>query len=387
MRLKLYRAADIAEAMAQVRAELGPEALILSSRRVAGGVEVTAALEQDPPAAPPAAPPLPRPPDPPPQARRRPIRCAPPSPGTACRPDWRAGWQAGPLPFALATALRFDQLPLRPAAPPLLVVGPPGAGKTLTVARLATRLVMAGIAPLVVTADGKPRRRRRAARRLHPPARPATAGGQRPGGPRPRARPPRQDGAPVLIDTPGHRPVRPAAARGDRRRWPPPPAPSWRWCCRPGSMSARPTDLAGAYAACGARLLAATRLDLRAAHRRGAGRRRRRARAGGGRDRPGRRRRPRADDPRPARHPADAGPRTSRRPHRSAPDMTAATTIATADRSPPAPAASWRSPPARAASAKPGSPSRWRMPWPAPASGCCCSTATSALPMSISSSA
>ena len=37
----------------------------------------------------------------------------------------------------------------------MLFAGPPGAGKTLTVARLASRLVMRGTAPLVITADGK----------------------------------------------------------------------------------------------------------------------------------------------------------------------------------------------------------------------------------------
>ena len=52
MRLKLYRAPKMAEAMARVRAELGPDALILGSRRVADGVEITAALEPEAPAPP-----------------------------------------------------------------------------------------------------------------------------------------------------------------------------------------------------------------------------------------------------------------------------------------------------------------------------------------------
>src|SRR4051812_17517746 len=43
MRLRLFRAAGMADAMAQLRAALGPDAVILDSRRVAGGVEVTAA--------------------------------------------------------------------------------------------------------------------------------------------------------------------------------------------------------------------------------------------------------------------------------------------------------------------------------------------------------
>ena len=39
MRLKLYRAGGMAEALRSVRAELGPDALILSTRRVGGGVQ------------------------------------------------------------------------------------------------------------------------------------------------------------------------------------------------------------------------------------------------------------------------------------------------------------------------------------------------------------
>ncbi|MDE2580804.1 MAG: hypothetical protein KGL52_04150 [Rhodospirillales bacterium] len=123
--------------MAQIRAELGPDALILSSRPVAEGVEVTAAIE-------PAA-----------DAR------APPDPDRAAALAWhgvpeavRATLASGPLETALADAVPFGALPLDPAAP-LLLVGPPGAGKTLTVARLATRLVLAGTPPRVFTADGQ----------------------------------------------------------------------------------------------------------------------------------------------------------------------------------------------------------------------------------------
>ena len=58
MRLKLYRAPAMAEAMARIRAELGNDALILSTRRVGDGVEITAALEPDDPP-PPLTPPDP----------------------------------------------------------------------------------------------------------------------------------------------------------------------------------------------------------------------------------------------------------------------------------------------------------------------------------------
>ncbi|MEJ0046730.1 MAG: hypothetical protein WDN04_11925 [Rhodospirillales bacterium] len=62
---------------------------------------------------------------------------------------------AGRLEQTLPTVLRFGQLPLGADQAPLLLTGPPGAGKTLTIARLATRLVLNGIEPLVITADGR----------------------------------------------------------------------------------------------------------------------------------------------------------------------------------------------------------------------------------------
>jgi flagellar biosynthesis protein FlhF len=45
MRLRTIRAAHMADAMAILRAELGEEAVILGTRRVGGGVEVTAGQE------------------------------------------------------------------------------------------------------------------------------------------------------------------------------------------------------------------------------------------------------------------------------------------------------------------------------------------------------
>ena len=64
-----------------------------------------------------------------------------------------ASLAAGPeLSAALAAHFTFQRLP---ADRPLLFVGPPGAGKTLTTARLATRHVLGGAAPTIITADGK----------------------------------------------------------------------------------------------------------------------------------------------------------------------------------------------------------------------------------------
>ena len=137
MRLRVFQAPTGAAALAAVRAALGEEAVVLGTRRVAGGVEVTAALEAEEPifilpeaeAPPPVRPELER--------HRLPAALA-------------GRLSGGTLEAALAGALRFEALP---AGATLLLVGPPGAGKTLSCAKLATRAVMAGEPPLVVTAD------------------------------------------------------------------------------------------------------------------------------------------------------------------------------------------------------------------------------------------
>lgn len=141
MRLRVFRAARMADAMAECRQALGPDALILSTRRTASGVEVTAALEPAEEPLPPPPPPAPTPALPDPLARHNippPLRA-------------RLGNGAG---AALSIALRFGALP-DAGRQPLALVGPPGAGKTLSCAKLATRLVLGGAAPLVVTADSQ----------------------------------------------------------------------------------------------------------------------------------------------------------------------------------------------------------------------------------------
>src|SRR5271168_4797647 len=47
VKIKRYMAASMRAALAQVRAEQGPDAVILSSRRVAEGIEVIAAVDYD----------------------------------------------------------------------------------------------------------------------------------------------------------------------------------------------------------------------------------------------------------------------------------------------------------------------------------------------------
>jgi len=250
----------MAEAMRQVRAELGADALILSSRRVADGVEITAGLE-----APEAPPPLARPAAPPPPAPPPPAAPSPPSPHLAAlafhgaSAALRRKLAGGPLPFAIAAALRFAPLPLAPGDAPLLLAGPSGAGKTLSIVRLATRLVMAGTKPLVVTADGQ---RAGATEQLAAFTRvlglkllvastPAALQ---------RALAHREAGAPVLVDSAGSDALDPAqaetqaalaAAIGARIALVLPA----------GLDPAEAGEIAAAHVALGANLLVATRLD------------------------------------------------------------------------------------------------------------------------------
>lgn len=147
MRLRIFHAPTSAQALARARAELGEDALILSTRRRAGGVEVTAALpDSDEPPLSPALPPA---------GAARPIKEAsalrahgvPDHCLTRLPPEQ-------PLAAAIARAFRFAPLPLEPGRV-LILCGPPGAGKTLTTAKLATRLRLAGVSPTVIAADGR----------------------------------------------------------------------------------------------------------------------------------------------------------------------------------------------------------------------------------------
>ena len=142
MRLKVFHAADMAQAMAQIRAELGADAIILEQRRGRHGVEITAALEPDEP------------------LLIQPLTAvaafAPPGPLVFHNipQELLRSLANGSLEQSLAEALSFSPLPSGRERP-LLLCGPPGAGKTLTTAKLATRMVLAGTPPLVITTDGQ----------------------------------------------------------------------------------------------------------------------------------------------------------------------------------------------------------------------------------------
>jgi len=240
MRIKLFRAEDMAGAMTQVRRQLGPDALILSTRRVGDGVEVTAALE-------PAAEAIPA-----------------IDPARAAALLWHgvpkavaARLESGPLAAALGVELGFGAVPL---AAPLLLAGPPGAGKTLTVAKLATRLVLAGQAPMVVTADGQ---RAGAPEQLAAYTRLLGLTLVVASTPQPlsRAMARRDAAAPMLIDTPGLDPFDPAD-RDSLMALAAVAGAVVALVLPAGLDPAEAQDLAVSFAEAGATLLIATRLDL-----------------------------------------------------------------------------------------------------------------------------
>jgi flagellar biosynthesis protein FlhF len=234
----------MAEAMAQVRADLGPDALILNTRNVPGGIEITAALE--------------------PETEPEPLQA---DPTRAAALTWHGvprelhpALAHGNLEAAITRLLAFGELRLAAHAPPLMLTGPPGAGKTLTAVRLATRLVMRGTAPLVITTDGK---RAGATEQLAAFTRllgvpllvashPVSLA---------RALLQRTEGAPVLIDTAGADPRDPVQAEevGGLAAT---AGAEIALVLPAGLDSAEAAELAVAHAECGATSLIVTRLDL-----------------------------------------------------------------------------------------------------------------------------
>ena len=170
MRLRTFHAETMAEAMSQLRKELGPDAVIVSNQSGRRGVRITAAVEQTPATPvikdePPARPKL--------RSRTR----------NGSRTDL-TGWQPETatiirhhrvpeaLQYRLEKALKsFDGAVVDQALAdaletlyqfvplvglgnrPLMLVGPPGAGKTVSIAKLATQAVIEGRKVAVITTD------------------------------------------------------------------------------------------------------------------------------------------------------------------------------------------------------------------------------------------
>lgn len=182
MRLKAYTAATIAEAMQQIREELGDDAAIVATETANGSIRVIAAVDaaEPPPAAAPSAPATPSP-----RLVAWPHAAAPrtTSPETQRRAPQRINGAAAltraldhhGVPEPLVTALleghiadaapaaaladrmkdvfRFANLFDRKETSPVLLAGLPGAGKTLVAAKLAARAVLRGQPVRVITTD------------------------------------------------------------------------------------------------------------------------------------------------------------------------------------------------------------------------------------------
>ncbi len=162
MRLKTFTAATNGEAMTLIRRELGADAIIVSNRRAADGpgVRIVAAVEEagDNPAAAPALVPFK------PAAgrvldvvRQALIGHGTPAPLTEMLANAAAAFSTADPTLALAGALdgamAFAPLPAEKQPGTVLLVGAPGAGKTVTAAKLAHRAFAAGRSVGVISTD------------------------------------------------------------------------------------------------------------------------------------------------------------------------------------------------------------------------------------------
>jgi flagellar biosynthesis protein FlhF len=147
MKVKRFEGSDLGTALACVRRSLGDDALILETRQIEAGFEVLAAIE-------------------PRQDEVVPLEL--PRIADDYLDERRAafGWHGVSADLTtrltdrdleLALNKRFRFAPLRPPASgaPLMFVGEPGAGKTLSLVKLAARMVMAGVKPHLISTDGQ----------------------------------------------------------------------------------------------------------------------------------------------------------------------------------------------------------------------------------------
>jgi flagellar biosynthesis protein FlhF len=162
MRLKSFTAASVPEALKLVRDHLGPDAVVLSTQEYEanGQVRVTAAIEEPPRGDSPSG----RPPPHDTLTHLRPIEdlseslCFHRVPvdladrllSAAGRP--RGAGPPGSLSAALAEEFAFAEPP-GGAGRPTMLVGPPGAGKTATAAKLCALARLAGRRGRLITMD------------------------------------------------------------------------------------------------------------------------------------------------------------------------------------------------------------------------------------------
>ena len=153
MRLRNFTAPSIPEAMSLVRQELGPDAIIVSTDDDPDGACVTAALDEAEPGPGSTLPAVDV------TDRLSEALAAGGVPATLAEKlliaslSFDVDDELTALSGALAAVFSFAPVPDQGRSRPLLLVGPPGAGKTMTVAKLAARAVMARRPVRVIAAD------------------------------------------------------------------------------------------------------------------------------------------------------------------------------------------------------------------------------------------
>jgi flagellar biosynthesis protein FlhF len=168
MRMKCFNAESMPEAIQLVREELGDNAVIISTQRGENGrgIRVTAAVEGDEPDE--DVPPVDQPLDaieaianaldrhgtPGPLSERL-LRAAAPLAEKLQRAASALAVDAPIMTMAAAldSIFKFEALPERDVSNPFMLIGPPGSGKTVTVAKLAARAVLANRPVNVITTD------------------------------------------------------------------------------------------------------------------------------------------------------------------------------------------------------------------------------------------
>ncbi len=158
MRLRVYHAATASEAMTNVRSELGDTAVIVATQELRGGqVRVTAAIESsDDDLSELLAPGLPEPVE---RALSQAMASneVPADLAAKLMDEARSAAVDEPvlaLSQALTATLPFAAM-LDDEKPSIMLIGPPGTGKTAVAAKLAARAVLGHKAPLVVSTDSK----------------------------------------------------------------------------------------------------------------------------------------------------------------------------------------------------------------------------------------
>ena len=147
MKVRLFNGPDLASAVGAGRRAVGADALIIETRHVDKGVEILAALEADGREVEPLE--LPLIADAYLDERRRKLTWHGVSEELAARLTERD------LAQALSRRVAFGGLAQARHGPPFFFAGQPGAGKTLSLVKVATRLVLSGETPLVISTDGQ----------------------------------------------------------------------------------------------------------------------------------------------------------------------------------------------------------------------------------------